>query len=105
MSARAIDVPWGVTWPALAGFRDLAGDRRVIPVVRRLLADDATPVGLYRTLAGGRAGTGRGASPPTLRASASTYAGPDPQHPPTTLTIPASANPRTSAAIASGVSS
>lgn len=57
MSARAIDVPWGVTWPSLAGFRDLAADRRVIPVVRRLLADDVTPVGLYRTLAGGRAGT------------------------------------------------
>ena len=32
-------------------------DRRVIPVVRRLLADDVTPVGLYRTLAAGRPGT------------------------------------------------
>ena len=52
-----VQVPWGSTWPALADFRTLASDRRVIPVVRRLLADDVTPVGLYRTLAGGRAGT------------------------------------------------
>ncbi|QTE30784.1 anthranilate synthase component I [Pengzhenrongella sicca] len=62
MSAPALpavvaDVPWGGTWPALADFRGLAADRRVIPVVRRLLADDVTPVGLYRTLAGGRPGT------------------------------------------------
>lgn len=48
---------WGETWPSLPTFRTLAGDRRVIPVVRRLLADDVTPVGLYRTLSGGRPGT------------------------------------------------
>ena len=48
---------WGRTWPTLPDFRALARDRRVIPVVRRLLADDMTPVGLYRTLAGGRPGT------------------------------------------------
>jgi len=35
----------------------LAQTRRVIPVVRRLLADGETPVGLYRKLAGERAGT------------------------------------------------
>ncbi|WP_206074610.1 anthranilate synthase component I [Antribacter gilvus] len=35
----------------------MAATRRVIPVVRPLLADDVTPVGLYRTLAQGRAGT------------------------------------------------
>ncbi|WP_407342572.1 anthranilate synthase component I [Pengzhenrongella phosphoraccumulans] len=52
-----VEVPWGTTWPSLELFRDLAADRRVIPVVRRLLADDVTPVGLYRTLAGGRPGT------------------------------------------------
>ncbi|MCL3861880.1 anthranilate synthase component I [Actinotalea sp. K2] len=52
-----VDVPWGSTWPGLATFRELARDRRVIPVVRRLLADDVTPVGLYRTLAQGRPGT------------------------------------------------
>ena len=50
-------VPWGSTWPDLPTFRELARDRRVIPVVRRLLADDVTPVGLYRTLAQGRPGT------------------------------------------------
>lgn len=55
--ARPVDVPWGTTWPALPEFRKLAAARRVIPVVRRLLADDTTPVGLYRTLAGGRPGT------------------------------------------------
>jgi anthranilate synthase component 1 len=52
-----VDVPWGTTWPALGAFRDLAATRRVIPVVRRLLADDTTPVALYRTLAAGRPGT------------------------------------------------
>ena len=50
-------VEWGETWPSLTEFRQMAADRRVIPVVRRLLADDVTPVGLYRQLAGGRPGT------------------------------------------------
>ncbi len=57
LDPRAVEVPWGTTWPALDEFRELAADRRVIPVVRRLLADDVTPVGLYRTLAQGRPGT------------------------------------------------
>src|SRR5690554_7532402 len=52
-----VDLPWGTTWPAVDTFRELARTRRVIPVVRRLLADDVTPVGLYRTLAQGRPGT------------------------------------------------
>ena len=52
-----VDLAWGTTWPSLATFRELANDRRVIPVVRRLLADDVTPVGLYRCLAKGRSGT------------------------------------------------
>jgi anthranilate synthase component I len=47
----------GVTWPDLDGFRDLARDRRVVPVVRRLLADAETPVGLYRKLARDAPGT------------------------------------------------
>ncbi|MBO0610506.1 anthranilate synthase component I [Myceligenerans salitolerans] len=47
------DLAWGDTWPGLADFRALAPDRRVIPVVRKVLADDTTPVGLYRTLAAG----------------------------------------------------
>src|SRR5690606_12924312 len=47
----------GETWPALPTFTALAAERRVVPVVRRLLADDVTPVGLYRRLAQGRVGT------------------------------------------------
>ena len=47
------DLAWGDTWPTLDEFRALAPDRRVIPVVRKVLADDTTPVGLYRTLADG----------------------------------------------------
>ncbi len=43
--------------PDLADFRRLARTRRVIPVVRRLLADAETPVGVYDKLAGGAPGT------------------------------------------------
>ena len=51
------ELTWGVTWPQLALFTELACDRRVIPVVRRLLADAETPLGVYRKLATGRPGT------------------------------------------------
>lgn len=43
--------------PDLPTFRALADDRRVIPVVRTLLADGMSAVGLYRTLCGTRGGT------------------------------------------------
>ena len=43
--------------PDLAEFRRLARTRRVIPVVRRLLADAETPVGVYQKVAGGAPGT------------------------------------------------
>ncbi|MGH4013755.1 MAG: anthranilate synthase component I [Pseudonocardiaceae bacterium] len=43
--------------PAREQFRALAADRRVIPVTRTLLADGETPLGVYRKLAEGRAGT------------------------------------------------
>ncbi len=43
--------------PDLEQFRALARSHRVIPVVRRLLADGETPVGVYRKLAAGRPGT------------------------------------------------
>ncbi|GAA4667741.1 anthranilate synthase component I [Streptomyces chumphonensis] len=43
--------------PDLDTFRTLAKDRRVIPVVRRLLADADTPIALYRKLAAERPGT------------------------------------------------
>lgn len=43
--------------PGRSEFHALAPDRRVIPVVRKLLADDETPLGVYRKLAGSRSGT------------------------------------------------
>ena len=43
--------------PDLNHFLELAKNRRVIPVFRTLLADGETAVGLYRKLAGDRAGT------------------------------------------------
>lgn len=47
----------GAVSPDLETFRELARDRRVIPVVRRLLADGLTAVGLFEVLCGDRAGT------------------------------------------------
>ncbi|HEX5739984.1 MAG TPA: chorismate-binding protein, partial [Pilimelia sp.] len=43
----------GAVAPDLPGFAAAAARRRVVPVVRRVLADGETPVGLYRKLAGG----------------------------------------------------
>ncbi|MBN1171271.1 MAG: anthranilate synthase component I [Micromonosporaceae bacterium] len=43
----------GASRPDEATFRAMARHRRVVPVVRRLLADAETPVGVYRKLAGG----------------------------------------------------
>ncbi len=51
------DLRFGVTWPSANLFEELATDRRVIPVVRRVLADAETPLGVYRKLAGDRPGT------------------------------------------------
>ncbi|KAA8822551.1 anthranilate synthase component I [Bifidobacterium vespertilionis] len=49
---------WGGTWPSREQFHELADKGyRVIPIVRRLLADSLTPVGFYERLAGGRTGT------------------------------------------------
>ena len=47
----------GAVSPTRAEFRALAVGHRVIPVVRRVLADDESPVGVYRKLAGDRPGT------------------------------------------------
>jgi len=47
----------GVTTPDLETFKSYAKDRRVIPVVRRLIGDSFTPVGLYKALANERPGT------------------------------------------------
>lgn len=54
MAAPALD---GSVAPTLEDFRTLARTHRVIPVVRRLLADGLTPVGLYRALAREEQGT------------------------------------------------
>lgn len=51
------DLPVGTIWPSRSEFRDLGRDHRVVPVLRRLLADTLTPVGIYRALAQGRPGT------------------------------------------------
>ena len=52
------DLAWGRTWPSLQVFTELALEhRRVIPVVRRVLADAETPVGVYRKLAADAPGT------------------------------------------------
>lgn len=56
MSASA-PIEWGDTWPDLAGFVTLGETHRVVPVVRRLLGDNWTPVALYAALASGRPGT------------------------------------------------
>ncbi|HUR14089.1 MAG TPA: anthranilate synthase component I [Mycobacteriales bacterium] len=45
----------GVTTPTAEGFAEL--DQPLVPVVRRLLADGETAVGVYRKLAGNRPGT------------------------------------------------
>jgi len=47
----------GETTPGLAEFRSLATSNRVIPVMRTLLADGLTAVGLFEALCGSRAGT------------------------------------------------
>ncbi|MGH3470114.1 MAG: anthranilate synthase component I [Thermocrispum sp.] len=53
----ADSTPLGAAGPTSDEFRALAETRRVIPVVRRLLADAETPVSLYRKLAASRPGT------------------------------------------------
>ncbi|MCT2585303.1 anthranilate synthase component I [Actinophytocola gossypii] len=57
MEPEAVRRGLGVVSPTRAEFHRLAADHRVIPVVRRLLADAETPVGVYRKLAQGRPNT------------------------------------------------
>lgn len=38
---------WGAVWPSLEEFTELAQSRRVIPVVEKLLIDDAAPTGIF----------------------------------------------------------
>lgn len=53
----AVRIEWGQMWPSRDEFIALGSARRVVPVVRRVLADSLTPVAVYRALAGGRPGT------------------------------------------------
>ncbi len=55
--ARVRESVGGQTIPTAAEFSELSRRRRVVPVVRRLLADMHTPVGLYRKLAREAPGT------------------------------------------------
>ncbi len=57
MADLQAELGWGQVWPSLPLFTELARERRVIPVVRRLLADGETPLGVYRKLAQGQPGT------------------------------------------------
>src|ERR1700754_1005375 len=50
-------VVMGAVSPTRDEFHALAADRRVVPVVRKVLADAETPVGVYRKLAADRTGT------------------------------------------------
>jgi len=56
VSSAAASGP-GPVRPSRAEFRALAESRRVIPVVRTVLADGETPLGVYRKLAADRPGT------------------------------------------------
>jgi anthranilate synthase component 1 len=55
--SEPVHVAWGETWPTLETFIDLGRTHRVVPVVRRVLADGLTPVAVYRALAAGRPNT------------------------------------------------
>ncbi|MET0188958.1 MAG: anthranilate synthase component I [Pseudonocardia sediminis] len=55
--STATSATLGAVTPTREEFRELAKAHRVIPVTRRLLADDETPVGVYRKLAGDQTGT------------------------------------------------
>ncbi|WP_062078660.1 anthranilate synthase component I [Demequina globuliformis] len=57
MSGTPGALAWGQTWPSLETFVDLGRSRRVVPVVRRVLADGLTPIAVYRALAQERPGT------------------------------------------------
>lgn len=54
---QEVHLEWGQTWPSREVFRDLAASRRVIPVARKVLADELSAVGVHRQLAQGRPGT------------------------------------------------
>ncbi|HEX3707713.1 MAG TPA: anthranilate synthase component I [Mycobacteriales bacterium] len=57
MNASATTRPDGVVRPDRDGFLASFATDRVVPVVRRVLADSETPISAYRKLAAGRSGT------------------------------------------------
>ncbi|WP_062073305.1 anthranilate synthase component I [Demequina sediminicola] len=57
MSKLHVPAEWGQTWPPLDTFSELASTHRVVPVVRRVLADSLTPIAVYSALAQERPGT------------------------------------------------
>lgn len=57
MAVESTTLQFGQTWPTLETFRHYAQNHRVIPVVRKVLVDDAAPLGIARRLAQGRPGT------------------------------------------------
>lgn len=48
---------WGQLWPAPDAFRTLGARSRVVPVVMKVLVDEAAPVSLYRAIAQAKPGT------------------------------------------------
>lgn len=54
---RVGDIFWGQTWPSKNEFIEIGQTHRVVPVVRRLLADEANAVGIYRRVAREEPGT------------------------------------------------
>lgn len=55
--SEPVALAWGETWPDREEFVRRGATARVVPVVRRLLGDDLTAIGVYRRLAGGKPGT------------------------------------------------
>ena len=53
MISNPEELRWGQAWPSKDEFLDMAASRRVIPVVEKVLVDDAAPLGIYRRLAEG----------------------------------------------------
>jgi len=56
-AVSAPTLEWGDTWPGRDEFVALGATHRIVPVARRLLADEWTPVAVYAALAQSRPGT------------------------------------------------
>ncbi|WP_022867857.1 chorismate-binding protein [Schaalia vaccimaxillae] len=56
-TTNRVELEWGQTWPSRQRFHELAQERRVIPVARKVLADELSAVGVYRQLVHGEHGS------------------------------------------------